>query len=155
MSANYLDLTKNLSYFTVPVVFLICLLPHTYAAVTASLKVFDNAQPRAFHEAIAKTESLDKRTKQHILRAEAASANGFETLGLYAAAVVAGNTAGLETRILNIATIGYVLSRLAFLYAYIVLGENRKLANLRSAIWFSGIGCIVTLFVKAGYAVSK
>lgn len=89
------------------------------------------------------------------MRAEGASANGFETIGLYAAAVVAANTAGVDTKFINLATLGYVASRYAFLYTYIILGENRKLSSLRSLIWGSGIALILSLFIKAGYAVSK
>ena len=88
-----------------------------------------------------------------MLRAKAASENGFETLGLFAAAVVAANQAGLDNRYLNTMTIGYVLSRLAYNWVYIYLCENRKLSGIRSLIWGIGVGFIVILFFKAGNAM--
>ncbi len=75
-----------------------------------------------------------------------------EGLPIFAAAVVAGNSAGLSTTALNSLTIGYIASRIAYNYVYIFLGSNRKLAALRTQVWFVGIGSIFALFVKAGLA---
>lgn len=85
-----------------------------------------------------------------ILRAESASSNGFEGLPLFAAAIVAGNSAGLSALALNSLTIAYIASRVVYNYVYIFLGGNRKIAGFRTPIWFVGIGSIMTLFVKAG-----
>lgn len=147
--------------------------PHVVAAV-ASGKVFDNANPRAFMDSVEKTTTLDKdvrisflpsrststctctdapfrnsQTKGRISRAQAASANGLETIGLYAAAMVAANHAGVDTDVLNRLTIGYVVSRFAYVFAYVNLGANPKTAGVRTAVWFAGIGAIFTLFIKS------
>lgn len=96
-----------------------------------------------------------KQAKQKVIRAQSASDNGFETIGLYAAAVAAANSAGVDAAVLNRLTIGYVISRFAYVFVYVQLGANRQLAPVRSAVWLSGIGAIVTLFIQAGNKLSN
>ncbi|KAH7170576.1 hypothetical protein EDB81DRAFT_876599 [Dactylonectria macrodidyma] len=143
------DLSRNYSYFTVPAAFLLAGLPHVYA-VLSSRALYDNANPRGHQDSVAKSETLDKMKQQCMLRANAATANGLETLGFYASAVVAANISGVETRTLNILTLGYVLSRLAYNFTYIWLQKNRRLASLRSLSWLLGISLIWALWIKAG-----
>lgn len=88
--------------------------------------------------------------KGRILRAKAASENGFETLGFYAAAVALANQAGLEPTVLNYLTYGYLLSRAGFIFTYVKLQDNRQLAVLRSVFWVIGISLTATLYIKAG-----
>ncbi|OAA67498.1 Membrane associated eicosanoid/glutathione metabolism-like domain protein [Cordyceps fumosorosea ARSEF 2679] len=145
-----LDLTKNISYYTVPAALVACVLPHVLA-IAGSKGVFDNANPRSLQENLEKTET---QAKLRVARAKAASDNGFETIGLYAAGVVAANVAGVETALLNRLTLGYVLSRFAFVFVYVQLGGNRKTAPVRSLTWFAGIATIVALFIKAGNKVA-
>jgi len=71
-----------------------------------------------------------------IRRAQAATTNGFESMGVYAAAVVAANTAGVPVAQLNALTLGYVAGRLGYNVIYVWLQQNRKLAPLRSALWY-------------------
>ena len=52
--------------------------------------------------------------KQRILRAKNASGNGFETLGFFAAGVLAGNQAGIKPAALNVLALGYLASRVAY-----------------------------------------
>lgn len=85
-----------------------------------------------------------------MLRAKAASANGFETLGLYAPAVVAANVTGVDVRTLNMLTLGYIITRIIYNITYIWLQRNRKLAGVRSVSWVTGISLAVTLWIKAG-----
>ncbi|KAM3444007.1 hypothetical protein NHJ13734_001606 [Beauveria thailandica] len=148
-----LDVTKNLSYYTVPAALVACMLPHVIA-VTGAKDTFDKAYPRNLRDNVEKSDSIDKEAKQRVARAKAASDNGFETIGLYAAAVVAANAAGVETPLLNRLTIGYVISRYAFVFVYVQLGANRNAAPVRSLTWLAGIGAIVALFIKAGNKVA-
>lgn len=104
--------------------------------------------PQIIHPSL--TELLPSKTVAKILRAEAATANGMEGLPVFAAAVVAGNSAGLSPLTLNALSLGYIVSRVVYNYVYIFLGSNRKLAGLRTPIWFVGIGQALALFVKAG-----
>ncbi|GAB0131670.1 hypothetical protein EsDP_00000132 [Epichloe bromicola] len=144
-----LDLAKNLGYLTVPVVFLTsCFLPHAYA-VMASGKVYDNANPRGWKDAMAKAD-MDKPRQQRLLRAQNASENGFESIGIYAAGVIAANQAGLSASTVNALTLGYLASRLAYVFSYVELGANRRLSGVRSGFWVLSMGLCFTLWVKAG-----
>ncbi|KAK7432718.1 hypothetical protein QQZ08_000578 [Neonectria magnoliae] len=143
------DLSRNYSYFTVPAVFFAAALPHAYA-VLSSRAHFDNANPCNHRETLATSETLDKVKQQCLLRAKAASANGFETLGFYASAVMAANITRVDIRTLNVLTLSYVATRVAYNVTYIWLQKNRRLSRLRSVCWISGIALVVTLWIKAG-----
>ncbi|KAG5969762.1 hypothetical protein E4U58_001088 [Claviceps cyperi] len=150
MSFLGLDLSSNLSYFTVPAVFITaCFLPHTYA-VAKSGPVYDNANPRGWRDAVGGAD-MDKSLQQRLLRAKSASENGFESLGFYAGGVIAANQAGVPVATVNALTLGYLACRLAFVFAYIELGANRRLAGVRSLLWAVSTGLCITLWVKAGY----
>ncbi|KAI1262282.1 hypothetical protein F5Y18DRAFT_430183 [Xylariaceae sp. FL1019] len=142
---------KNISYFTIPVALILALYPRSYAASGPTEKVFDPSNPRTLSTGLANSD-IDKKasTVAKVLRAESAVANGIEGLPLFAAAVVAGNTAGLSTLTLNAASVGYLASRVFYNYVYITLQENRKWASIRTPVWFTGVAAIMTLFVKAG-----
>ncbi|KAI0508299.1 hypothetical protein F5B22DRAFT_425643 [Xylaria bambusicola] len=143
---------KNISYFTIPVAFFAALWPRSQSAFKEPGKsYFDAAHPRTFASRLEKSD-LDKDTVAQILRAEAATSNGLEGLPIFAAAVVAGNSAGLSPLALNALSVGYIASRIVYNYVYIFLGGNRNLAGLRTPIWFIGIGQAMALFVKAGLA---
>ncbi|KAL4728683.1 hypothetical protein ACLX1H_005434 [Fusarium chlamydosporum] len=160
-----LDLTRNYSFFTVPAAFFIVALPHSYTII-ASRGTYDNANPRSHKNAIEKCENFDKsvrtphvllcslantlQDKQFFLRAKAATENGFETIGLYAASIVAANFAGVPTPTINALSFGYVASRIAYNVAYLWLQADRRLAPVRSLVWTASIGLIVSLWVKAG-----
>ncbi|EQL03883.1 membrane protein [Ophiocordyceps sinensis CO18] len=128
--------------------------PHVYAAAL-SRGAHDNASPRGFRDNVAKSESLSKAMKERIYRAEGASQNGFETLGFYAAAVVAANMAGLGTAELNALTLGYLASRLAFVVVYVHFQTNRKWAGVRSLMWGTGTIMATSLWIRAGLAVMR
>lgn len=87
-------------------------------------------------------------------RAKAASANGFETLGLYAAGIVAANASGVPTATVNKLALGYIASRVVFNYIYVFLQDNRKFAPLRTLVWMAGIAMIFMLYTSAGRAIA-
>ncbi|KAI0403461.1 hypothetical protein F4802DRAFT_290485 [Xylaria palmicola] len=143
---------KNISYFTIPVVLFTALWPRSYSAFKGpGQKYFDPTNPRTFASRLEKSD-LDKETVARILRAESASSNGFENLPLFAAAVVAGNSAGLGAGTMNALSLAYVASRVVYNWVYIFLGSNRQLAGLRTPVWFVGVGTALAMFVKAGLA---
>ncbi|KAI5928335.1 hypothetical protein F4810DRAFT_190193 [Camillea tinctor] len=148
--ASLLNFNQNISYFTIPVALFLALAPRGYSGFSgAGKKFFDPSNPRTFAARLENAD-IDKELKARILRAEACSANAFENLPLYAAAVVAGNAAGLPKDTLNALAAGYVASRVAYTWVYIWGQNNRKLAEARTLVWGVGIGFIMTLFVKAG-----
>lgn len=144
--------TPGLSFYAIPVAWALSLTPHLYAVKVyerASSKKFDNTQPRSLTSTIGSDQSLDKDTKNTIIRAEGAQQNGFENLGLFAAAVVAGNAVALETQYLNVLTGAYIASRC--LYNLIYLNNTTPaLANIRSCVYIASSAIIFTLFVSTG-----
>ncbi|KAI0865354.1 hypothetical protein F4860DRAFT_306173 [Xylaria cubensis] len=143
---------KNISYFTIPVAVFTALWPRSYSAFQGpGQKYFDPTNPRTFPARLEKS-GLDKETVARIQRAESASSNGFEGLPLFAAAIVAGNSAGLSNVAMNSLSITYILSRIVYNWVYIFLGGNRQMAGLRTPVWFVGIGSALAMFVKAGLA---
>lgn len=94
------------------------------------------------------------QTKARILRARGASNNGFETLGYFAGAVVAGNFAGLGHSSLNFLSIGYLLTRLAYVVAYIKRPNNWSHV-LRSVLWETSFWIASALWIKAGLKVMR
>jgi uncharacterized MAPEG superfamily protein len=152
-----MNLSTNYSFYTIPAAWLISILPHSYAIVLysrSSSKRFDNRHPRSLTSKLESDQTIDKATKERITRAEGAQQNGFENLGFFAAAVTAGNAAGLPARTMNILTGAYLLSRVVYNVVYIN-GSTGPLAGLRSAIYTTGIGLLSVIFVMAGNAINK
>lgn len=79
------------SLYTIPAAWVVAIAPHFYAASLGG-KTFDNRSPRTYTASLKDTQTLDAATKQRIIRAEGAQQNGFENVGLFAAAVVAANS---------------------------------------------------------------
>lgn len=88
-----------------------------------------------------------------LLRAEACSANGFEALPFFAAAVTAGNAAGLSAPTMNTLSIGWLVSRVLYTYVYIWQSGTEKLAPgqapLRFKVWAIGATICMSMFVLA------
>ncbi len=142
----------NLSFYAIPLAWILSVSPHVYAVRVhdaKSAKKFDNTQPRSLTASLDQNQSLDKSTKDTIIRAEGAQQNGFENLGFFAAAVVAGNVAGLEPTLLNGLAYGYLLTRVVYNLVYIN-NTTEPVATGRTVIFLSGVGCCFGLFITAG-----
>lgn len=125
-----------------------------YLYYRAKNQDMDVVQPRVWAKSIADDKGLDARTRGQIMRCEAAMNNGHENIGMFAAAVVAGNAAGLDQRLLNILSLGYIVSRVAFNVIYVWQDTFVKSA-LRPVAFLAGVAVYMTLFVKAGYEFQK
>lgn len=102
----------NYSYYAVPAAWVLAMVPH-FVAAGLSKGQFKNAAPRQMMaDLLAKKDktALDKK----IIRAESAQLNAFETLGLFAAALVAANMAKVPNHQLNQLSAGYLASRAVF-----------------------------------------
>jgi uncharacterized MAPEG superfamily protein len=144
----------NYSFYTVPLAYVITILPHIFSMHTyqsATNKSFPIKQPRGFATAVQSDQALDNTTRNRILRAEAAHANGMENIGLFAAAIVAGNTAGVDPWWLNVLSAGYLLSR--FIYNHVYIFNDLVPGELRSVTHFGGLSAVFGLFVLAGNKV--
>jgi uncharacterized MAPEG superfamily protein len=144
--------TTNYSFYAIPAVWLLSLLPHTYAIIlysTSGPKTFDNRHPRSLTSKLEGDQTIDKATKECIIRAEGAQQNGFENLPFFAAAVVAGNSFGLEPMTMNVLTGAYVAIRAIYNLVYIN-GSTPTLGYLRSTIYTASVGIVCTIFIMAG-----
>lgn len=83
-----------------------------------------------------------------MIRAEGCQQNGFENVGVFAAAVVAANVAKLDVGYLNMLSWGYIASRVVYTYIYL---NNTSLgfAYVRSVVFVGGVGLCMTMFVSA------
>ena len=151
--ASLLDYTRttNLSLYTIPAAWMLSIAPQWYANKLyqkASSQKFDLKQPRSMTKIIADSQSLDSTTKARLFRAQSAHQNGFENVGLFAAAVVAGNVAHLDNIWLNTLSVGYVVSRVVYNLIYIN-NTTDALASIRTLVFSTGMSMIMTLFVMA------
>ena len=104
---NHLSLkmsASNYSIYAIPAFYILALVPQFYSTILiyrATNGRFDNVNPRgaAFSDTCKK--SLDKATLGRFERARAAHVNALENLPLFAAAVICGNIAGLESGMIN------------------------------------------------------
>lgn len=150
-------MSNNYSFYAVPVAWVISITPHMYAISLyerKSTKKFDNREPRSLTSKLADDQTLDKATKDRIIRAEGAQQNGFENIGLFAAAIVAGNMAGLSHKTMNLLSGGYLASRLLYNFIYIH-NTTGALAATRSLVYMAGVGFISTMFIMAGNAINR
>lgn len=142
----------NISLYTVPAAWIICLAPHVYAALlyqVSSKRNFDNKFPRHLSKNAAECQNVDSATKDRIIRAEMAQANGLESIGVFAAAVVAANMTKVDQDWLNGLSVGYVVSRI--LYNVIYVNNTTDLrAWTRSVVWVAGVGMVMALYVLSG-----
>lgn len=151
--ASLFDSSQNMSLFTIPLAWMLSIAPHWYASLLyrkASARKIDSRQPRALINIVAENQSIDSATKARFMRAQGAQQNGFENIGLFAAAVVAGNMAHLHHTWLNALSVGYVLSRIVYNLVYIN-NTTAALATTRTVVFVTGQSMLMTLFVLAGY----
>lgn len=100
------------------------------------------------------TKNAHTQLRGRLLRAEACCANGFEALPLFAAAVTAGNAAGVPARTMNVLSVGWIATRVAYTYVFIWYQGREKLAYnaapLRTKVWLVGVTTLMSMFVLAG-----
>ena len=111
-------------------------LPWTMAVIKKSRIArrgeYNNAAPR----------TMDPMLEGFCKRAKWAEKNSFEILPGYAAAVIIAHLAGADQDSVDIIALTFIVSRLLYCLCYL-----KNWAMLRSAVWFVGLLCIITLFV--------
>lgn len=148
----------NISLYLIPAAWLVAFMPRIYAlsAYTAATKKDTKAialQPRDFSKMALDDQAIDAKTKGRIVRAEAAQANGFENLGLFASAVAAGNAAGLDASVLNGLGVAYLVSRVVYNHIYIF--NDLVPSQARTVTFLGGVGMCMALFVQAGNKMKR
>ncbi|KAI7237389.1 hypothetical protein KC330_g3178 [Hortaea werneckii] len=151
------DLThQNISYYFLPMAWVVAFMPRIYAANTyhaATRKHLDQRAPRQWSQTVAQEAALDAKTKGRITRAEAAQANGFENLGLFAAAITAGNSSGVSAGMMNGLGGAWLVSR--FVYNHIYIFNDVVPPAARGITYMFGVGMCMMMFVLAGQTLSS
>ncbi|RSH88993.1 hypothetical protein EHS25_002655 [Saitozyma podzolica] len=154
MSFAGLYTAHNFSLYAVPAAFAVAFAPHAYAMAlynkerAPGTQPWDGTAPKKNRDHVGDSK-MSPYMQDRYLRAEAANDNGFVGLPFFAAAVVAGNVAGLPKATLNSLAATYLVSRIVFTYLY-VNGTTAAWGHARSLSWLAGIISCCTLFVRAG-----
>jgi uncharacterized MAPEG superfamily protein len=94
-----------------------------------SLGIGNNAYPR---EDLGKASAqLPPSEAAKIKRREGAHKNGFENFPLFAAAIIVGNEAGMDSGTLNLIGLGYLITRGVYSWLYTNITSEKK-SYLRS-----------------------
>jgi uncharacterized MAPEG superfamily protein len=111
------------------------ILPIACAGIAkAGFRGYDNRTPRDW---LARQEGFRRR-------ADAAQANGFEALPLFAAAVVIAHQLGAPQARLDALAVAFVVARVVFIGLYVA-----DMATLRSIAWVAGFGLSIAIFFSA------
>lgn len=137
----------NFPLFSVPVAFFLCYVPHGVRAyVSRNAGVYDNTEPRKLEHSLSGI-SQDKRDL--INRASGAHNNQLESIGVYAAGIVANSAVGVRSDDWQFITLAalYIALRVAYIAAY--LGPPVLDGYLRTGIFGLVILVIFLIWIKA------
>jgi uncharacterized MAPEG superfamily protein len=110
------------------------LLPYVAAGIAKKgFEQYDNSMPRQW---------LAKQTGFRA-RANAAQANIFESLPLFFVAVIIAHVQHAPQVTIDLLSIGFVLSRLAYLICYVA-----NWPTARSIVWLLGLICVIAIFFQ-------
>ncbi|PAV15180.1 zinc C3HC4 type (RING finger) [Pyrrhoderma noxium] len=115
---------------------------------------YNNVQPRSNTSRMRDDPSVPKEIAEKAERLEGAHLNGNEVLPLWIGAILAGHQAGIDNETLNIASLGFIITRMLYNYVYI----NQKTMGvswIRTGIFFTSLSFPMYLFVKAGNILRK
>lgn len=124
--------------------FIVAMIPYVLAVIGARYRVrqfgrFDNNNPRLQQAELRGVGA----------RVQAAQANSWEALSVYAVAVFIAFAAGVDLRGLDTVALIYVAARVGYVVLYVL-----DMAWLRSAVFGVGAGCCVYIFVQAARHVA-
>lgn len=112
-----------------------------------------NLSPREdcskYGEKMVTEGKLSRRSLDLVRRWEGAHANAMEGFPLFVAGVLLALHAGVEMGRLNGLMAGYTVLRVGYLVSYLAI-EKEKLSVVRTAFWWSGNICCLTMLVLAG-----
>ncbi|KAK1822416.1 hypothetical protein LTR12_003175 [Friedmanniomyces endolithicus] len=148
----------NLSYYTVPLAFIVALAPRVFIAnaskAATNKPVSDKAKssPPSSNQPVSDNSAVDSKAKARIQRAGAAINNSLENMGIFAAAVTAGNAAGVGAGRMNALSIGYVGVRFAYNHIYIF--QDLLPPVTRTLAYMTGVVLCMAMFVQAGMTMN-
>ncbi|KAI1488327.1 hypothetical protein F5X96DRAFT_646180 [Biscogniauxia mediterranea] len=145
---------ENWSWISIPLAILIALYGRLWAGfIGPGSRFYNPLLPRQLSSDV-EVDGIPPVLRGRIQRAEASMSNAFESLGLFAAAVVAANVEGVELWTLNVLCYSYLASRVFYTWVYIYGQELQLLPVLtRTAVWLAGIALILGLFLTPGVKV--
>ncbi|WWC61922.1 uncharacterized protein I303_104508 [Kwoniella dejecticola CBS 10117] len=143
-------LSYNYSLYAIPVGWIIAMAPLWWAAPIANKAAkgsYDNANPKDSWANID-SKPIPLELKGRVKRAIAAENNTHTNLPLFAAALVAANAAHVDASSLHFYAGLWVISRIAYTFAYILI-EDRKKSAIRSALFGVGVLAVFGLVFSA------
>ena len=135
--------------FSIPAAIGLTYLPFAvkYIILVASQGLdYNNESPREtkYENVFPKNEAL----QGFIRRCSGAHTNGFESLAMFAPAVIFAVVRGVPNDVIASYTSNFLYSRLLYNIAY--MGSvNKPISYVRTMIWGLGVGIILTLFAVA------
>ena len=142
----------NFSIAAIPAYYMITFACHSYAMARLvkhdkEWKAYDNLNPRtATPEALRKV--MGPAEYETFTRAKGAHNNGHENFPLFAAAVLAGNFAGLNPKALNLAAAAVLVQRVLYTIVYIAANTRRQ-SFIRTFLWFTQTATNFYILAKA------
>ncbi|EIM89260.1 uncharacterized protein STEHIDRAFT_119948 [Stereum hirsutum FP-91666 SS1] len=141
-----ITINSPLSLYSIPAVWLIGFYPfNAKFRLIKNTIGWDNVQPRQNRDRVA---AKAPQILGKVDRYQGAHDNGHEIFPLWAAAVLAGNYAGLSQSTLNAFSLTFVGLRLLYNYIYINQ-SSRGSSAARSLTYFGGLLTPLGLFVAA------
>ncbi|WWC94502.1 hypothetical protein V866_001348 [Kwoniella sp. B9012] len=154
MSYAYLASTPglkfNYSLFSVPAGWVVGMAPLWYAigaANSAAPGTYQNANPGESWNNLD-SAPLSQQLRGRIKRAVAANNNTHVNLPLFAAGLAAANASHVDSASLHLYSAGFLVSRVAYNLAYILI-EEESYSWFRSIFYWTGVGSCFALYVKA------
>jgi len=154
----------NLSILAIPAYYTLAFLPHAYAINVATNNkplTWDNSAPRCAPRSSASKAAIKEKISEEQYgryeRAEAASANAYENLPLFASAVIVANAAGLKRdRPFGLdAFVGaWFGARILHTLSYILITDP-KTSFLRTGIWATCVGLCFSVFGQAARVLNR
>ncbi|EIN08264.1 hypothetical protein PUNSTDRAFT_143904 [Punctularia strigosozonata HHB-11173 SS5] len=145
--------TTGLSLYSIPAAYFAALYPHILKNILIQKTIgLNNVHPRS------QLKRLEEKNPTVFARADrmySAHVNGNEIFPLWAAAVLAGNYAGLSPETLNTFALAFIGSRVLYNTIYISDSLNRIAGGrLRSLVWMISVVTPLTLLFKAANKLS-
>ncbi|KAJ7259820.1 hypothetical protein C8J57DRAFT_1184994 [Mycena rebaudengoi] len=147
--------TNNLSLYSIPAVWLTAFFPVMMKTATiATVRGFNNVQPRRNTVRVYQDKNVTPEILARIERMEGAHLNGNENLPIWIAAILAGNFAGLDNKILNQASLAYFVGRVLYNFIYINQ-KTRAQSSIRSLVYAGTLSIPMYLLFKAASKIAQ
>ncbi|OCF30689.1 hypothetical protein I317_06411 [Kwoniella heveanensis CBS 569] len=160
MSFAYLastpGLNHNHSLLAVPAGWVVSMAPLWWAvgkANSVAPGTYKNANPKESWENLDSAD-ISATLKRQLRRAVDANNNNHTNLPLFAAGLAAANAAHVDSGSLHLYSAGFLLSRIGYNLAYVLI-EEEKYSWARTILYWSGVYASLGLFVKAAVQYRK